>query len=842
MNNTSLNSLYDFYKSRCELFHSEILFDNTITYGEAWNLASARAAYLRKQGVKKGDVIALLAANNPEWCITYMSITMMGAIVLPLDPNLPAKSYPDMLKAVKCKAAFVSDGYKKVLKQVKLYPVSFSKAVDYRLHFTPPRLSRDDVASYVFTSGTTGKSKIVMLSHANVFTTAIGMAEYENFKPGDINLCILPLFHVYALCANFTGPFACGGAFVFQPSLKGPDIIKSLADNPITVFPAAPALWELFMDSIVQKVKAESSLKFAVFSFFLNNAHVLRSIGLGFIVNKIFHPIHAMFGLSHRFFISGGAPLKSKYVKYYRNMGFTLVEGYGLTETTGPIAIPHYRANVPGSVGRPAVNNYVKLKNPNEEGIGEIWLKGDSVMLGYYKNPKANREAFDEERYFNTGDLGRLDRDGNIFITGRVKNVIVLSSGKNVYPEELESYYKQSDKIAEIAVFGIEDRGGEVPYAVVVPRRKDPNAFNTIKEEFRKLNQGLPDYKMVNSFAISLDTLPVNTTRKLLYNEIKKNLEAGAYQADESENAVPRAVLAAKSPVEEAVINTLRKRLKAGELYAAQTFRDFKIDSLGLVDLSVYLEEALSVSIDLGRLKSAETLQDVVNYIAGLGKTGGKSMDSYIFNSPIKVKFKRYFNPMHHVMIGLLKFISTRLWKVKVENSEALKCENCIIIANHESYLDMVWLSFAFPRSSRRNIFITGKKKMKLLNFLLPTLPVIWIDEDNTMDVLKFSADVLRSGKSLLIFPEGTRTPDGDIQPFKTGAAYLAKNLGVTVIPVTVNGAYEIWPRDKKLPRFHGGLTGSLTVGEPIDPSRYRSVDALNRAMQKAVSRGLDRK
>ncbi len=443
MNYDDVKNLHDFYKTRCVRYNDCILFDNRITYGEAWEVASQRAAFLQKQGYKKGDAIGLLAASNAEWCITYMTITMMGAVVVPLDVNLPASQYPSMLKEVKCKTVFISDEYKGILKRIKTFNVSLDGAVEKKVKFKEPAVSEDDTACYVFTSGTTGASKIVELTHANIFKMAIGTSDFLELSPADMNLCILPLFHVYALDANFVGPFANGGALLFQPSLKGPDIMESLANNPITIFPAAPLLWELFMDAIINKVKDESTVKYVLFMFFLRRALILKALGLGFLVKKIFTPVHDLFGHSHRFFISGGAPLKRQYAVYYRNMGFTLIEGYGLTETTGPISLPDYKKNVIGSVGRPTPGNYVKIKNVNNEGVGEIWLAGDAVMPGYYKNDAANAEAFDDEGFFNTGDLGHLDKKGNIFITGRSKNVIVLSTGKNVYPEELEAYYKQ---------------------------------------------------------------------------------------------------------------------------------------------------------------------------------------------------------------------------------------------------------------------------------------------------------------------------------------------------------------------------------------------------------------
>ncbi len=840
MNYDDVKNLYDFYETRCIRYKDCILFDNRITYGEAWGLASARAAFLQKQGFKKGDSIGMLAVSNAEWCITYMAITMMGAVVIPLDVNLPAEQYPAMLKEVKCKAVFVSEEYKKTLKRVKTFSVDLGSSIEKRRKFKPAKISEDDTASLVFTSGTTGASKIVELTQANIFKMAIGTSDFLELSPADMNLCILPLFHVYALDANFVGPFSNGGALLFQPSLKGPDIMESLANNPITIFPAAPLLWELFMDAIISKVKAESALKYALFMFFLKRAPVLKAIGLGFLVKKIFTPIHDLFGHSHRFFISGGAPLKRQYAIYYRNMGFTLIEGYGLTETTGPISLPDYKKNVIGSVGQPTPGNYVKLKNINSEGIGEIWLAGDAVMPGYYKNDAANAEAFDDESYFNTGDLGRLDKKGNIFITGRSKNVIVLSTGKNVYPEELEAYYKQSDAIAEIAVFGYHVGGSEKVFAAIVPSLRDEGSYTRVKHEIEKLSSGLPEYKIIHDFAISLEPLPVNSTRKILYREVEANLKKGVYQTSEEDTAVLTNELLPQNSAEEEIINLLKKKLKSKILYASQTLRDFDIDSLGVVDLAVFFEQSLLVVVDVPAFKKLETLEEVVQYLLGLEKGEGDSIDKRIFEGDVTHKPNRVFNPMHHLVLAFLKFISRLFWKVEVRNAENLVLDNVIVVANHQSYLDMVWLAWAFPPEFRDQIYVTGKSRMKFLRYIFPVLPVIWIEDDNTLDVLKASADMLRQGKSILIFPEGTRTPDGEIQEFKSGAAYLAKNLEKKILPVTVNGANKIWSRHEKWPKFFGGLRGSLTVGKLIDPAPCKNVEKLTEAIQKKVSENIE--
>lgn len=836
-----ISNLYEFYKITCEKYSEKNLFDNKITYAEAMKLAEQRAAFLQAQGYKKGDVIAIMAVSNAEWVITYMAINCMGGIVLPLDVNLPKENYPAMLKRLKTKAVFISSEYKAVIKGLNSYSVSLDKSMEKKKKLKVPKLSESDTASYIYTSGTTGTPKIVMLTHKNIYCTAESAAERSHMSVNDTFLCILPLYHVYALIACFAGPFAHGVSFVYLTSLKGPDIMKALAENPITVFPAAPLLWEMIMDGILNKVRNESDFKFRLFKFFLNYGVFMRKIGLSFLPDKIFDPLHERFGRNHRFFVSGGAPLKDKYRKYYKSMGFKVLEGYGLTETTGPITLPDPDNNIIGSVGPTVPGNEAKIKNINEEGIGEVWLRGVSVMAGYFGNEEANKEVFDSEGFFNSGDLGRMDKHGNIYLTGRVKNVIVLSSGKNVYPEELESYYKQSEAIEEIAVFARNVDGSDKVYAVIVPSNKTEKSYGIVKNEIVRLNKGLPSYKTVNNFAISFDKLPVNSARKIVYRDIIKLLEKGVFMEHDNDKAVLQTLLTPQSPAEVEIVDLLKKKLKTNKIYARQSLADYGIDSLGLVDLIVNLEEKLHITIDSERIKKIQTMDEMITYIASLEKGNGENISDRLFKSKITEKPNLFFNPLLYFWVVIIEFAFKYIWKVDIINKEKLDIKNNIILANHTSYFDIPWFVYAFKMKDIKNSYAIGKEEMSYLKYFIPGMPVIWADyEKNTNEVFKKSSDLLRQGKSILIYPEGKRTDDGFMQEFKLGAAYLAKNTGRKIIPITINGAFDIWSSSELFPKFTGEKRGNIIVHDKINPDDFKTVESLNAEIEKVIRSGLD--
>lgn len=832
-------NLYTAYRSVCDKYADRILFKNQgITFAEAWEKAEGRALFLKKKGYRKGDIIAILAGTSSDWCLTYMAVTAIGAIALPLDTNLTPDQYRKMLQTVDARAVFVSAPFKNIFSDTAVYEIEadYAKNGNEQLEETPA--DKNDIASLLFTSGTTGNPKIVALTQGNVLHVALVCTRLEEYTENDMTLAMLPLYHVYAFESTFMAPLLTGSSIVFQTSLKGPDIIRTLGENEITIFPAAPQMWELFFDALIAKIKAQSMAKYHVFMFFLKAAPVLSACGLNFLVQKIFHPVHNVFGRKMRFFISGGAPLKKEYFTYYRRMGFYIMEGYGLTETTGPIAIPYYKKAKAGAVGPPIPGNFVKIKNINADGIGEIWLQGEAVMAGYYKNEEANRRAFDEERFFNTQDLGFVDPDGHIHITGREKNVIVLDSGKNVYPEELEMYFRSSAQIAEIAVFGRKIEGRETVYAVIVPSVKGPGSYEAVRETINELNRNLPPYKSLKSFALSADPLPRNSTRKVLVDEVIRLLNQGTYQEDAAGTALPRNILAPSNIREEEIIAALGKKLHKSVFHANETLTDYRIDSLGLIELIVHLEDSLEIAVDTDKVNPLMTVEEFVRYLASCEKRSGAGLDEMILQSPITTRAATFPNPLSELLLFSVRIISRLFWDLRINNGKRLVPQNCIIAANHQSYLDLPWIMGALPYSRRKRLFITGKKELSFLRYPFAGSPILFVDrKGNVTPSLKAAADVLRSGDSLVIFPEGTRTKDGSVGQFKSGAAYLACHLNKKIIPVTVRGGFEIMPKGTIIPRFFSGAKGKVIVGEAIDPQKFASVDELSDHLQAVISR-----
>ncbi|MDR1453273.1 MAG: AMP-binding protein [Candidatus Margulisbacteria bacterium] len=520
----------DFYLLAQEItakYSDKICFaERNLSYKDVWRLMQARAAFLKTHGFKAGDVVGILSRNSADWCLTFGAILALGAVVLVMDVNWSLRESREILKKVKAKAVYVSPEFSAADYSLTKHLLN---SVDVEQPFLPDIQQKPDtIAALFYTSGSAGQPKIVALTHANLIHTALVFyREHLNINLSDTILAFLPFYHVYGLVTGFLGGYFNGAAIIFQNSPKSGDIIESLTKYPITIFAATPQIFEFLFESVLKKIKAQARLKYFII---ISALHIPKTPILSGLLAGFFQPIRLLLGKKVRFFISGGAPLKPKYFYYYERAGFKLLEGYGLTETAAGFCGNSVEKPKPACVGKPFRGNFVKIHRPDTNGVGEIYLKGASVMAGYYHNPQANKEAFDPESWFATGDLGFLDKDDDLHITGRKKNVIVLDSGKNIYPEELEPYYATSKLIKELAVLGRRIAGREMVFAVIVPVVRLENCYQRVAEELARKSRRLSVHKKIKKFALSYEPLPRTSSGKIRLNEVSQNLDAGKYQ------------------------------------------------------------------------------------------------------------------------------------------------------------------------------------------------------------------------------------------------------------------------------------------------------------------------
>ena len=498
------------------------------TYADLMAAVKKRAVTLReKLKVKKGDVVALLASNTPHFIKSYFAILSQGAQVLMLDTGLTKDEHKSMMERTNCKLALANPQYFVENAGAKMVDIETIEDGDAK-KFAAADMSRDDIAQLSFTSGSTGNPKIVALTHNNLLSLAENVDIYTDmFEPGYIIYGFLPLYHIYAVVVNIIAPLQMKCQVLLQPVLDPKKFLADFQEYKPNVFPAVPRVLEGFYKKIMDGVKEKK--KTFLFNFVLANQKILKAIGLGGLVRKVQKPIHDIFGGEMKVLISAGATLKPHIRKFYERLGFVLGDCYGLTETTGPSNF-NLKLTMPDGTIRhagPVPGNEIEIRHKDKNGVGDIWVKGPLVMKGYLNNPEANAESFDKDGWFRTGDVGVIDKLGILTIKGRKKQLIVLDSGKNVYPDELEALFLQNDEILAAAVVERRIRDKIVPFAVF--QVKEGTTIDRVKVLVKLSNLRIAPYKWVNHFAITEDELPMTSAKKVKHYVISKMLDEGKF-------------------------------------------------------------------------------------------------------------------------------------------------------------------------------------------------------------------------------------------------------------------------------------------------------------------------
>jgi long-chain acyl-CoA synthetase len=502
-------------------------------------------------GLTKGDRVALWADNRPEWMAVWLGAAVAGLVVVPIDILLPDNECANLLKMTAASAFFYSPRKREfaaeflasaggagipVKAAVCISPEedpSFegfgADAGDQRLP-APEEIAPDDPVSIVFSSGTTGFAKGITLSHRGIIVNANAAIHMLRAYSTDVFVSVLPLHHTYPTTCSFISPLSVGASTVVVEKLVGKVVIDDIRDAGGSFLIAVPLLYDKFMAGIQQGYRALPSLVRTLLDPLRRKALEEAHRGNPEFGQRIFKFIRKKAGLgSIRIMVAGGGSLSPRTADFFDSLGFNIVHGYGMSEN-GPlisVSTPWHKNNV--SVGLPVKDTEVKILDKNEDGVGEIAVKSPSLMLGYYNDPEATREAFTDDGYLKTGDLGYIDEQGFIFINGRKKNLIVTSGGKNIYPEEIEARFDSSRVIADILIVGRRepDKGGERIFAVAVPNletlgedypdRELDDAFlrGLVKDEIDAVNRGLLAHQKVSGFILRREPFEKNAQGKI---------------------------------------------------------------------------------------------------------------------------------------------------------------------------------------------------------------------------------------------------------------------------------------------------------------------------------------
>ncbi len=668
--------------------------------------------------------------------------------------------------------------------------------------------------------------------------------------PKDAILGILPLFHALAQMANLLLPLAVGMRIVFLESLNTTELMRALQERSITVFCCVPQFFYLIHERIQKEVQQKGALTKSIFRLMMRASALSRKFGIN-LGKLLFGRVHKMLGPSMRYLITGGSRFDPAIGRDFQAMGFTMLQAYGLTETSGGAAINPPKDVVMGSIGKPLPGNEFKVEggepSPEHGGatVGEIAIRGGIIMEGYYKRPDATAAVM-RDGWLLTGDLGYCDAHGNYFITGRKKDVIVLSSGKNVYPEEIEAHYLQSPNIKEICVLGLQSAPGE-PFserlhAVVVPnfenlrRLKVVNVGDMLRFEIEGLSAKLPATKRILSYEIWQDDLPRTTTRKIKRFEVEQRVKRGEgkqAQASAERKFTEEDTEWLQRPRVSKAVAIIRDaaKQKKDHIHPADNLElDLGLDSMERVELLVSLDQQMGSHVPDTVASDLYTVRDLVDavlqYSGGTDARASAGWEEIIAEPPGAIE--RQTIDDEHPITAPLWFFAMRcvhlffrtFFHLKVEGIDKLPQTGPFILSpNHQSFLDAPALVAALPYHLFRNTFYVGTSEIfgsTIMRKIAENTRLIPIDPDsNLVPAMRASAYGLRRRRNLVLFPEGERSIDGMPKTFRKGAAILAIHAQCPVVPVAIDGFFEAWPRSQK---FQGFKRLKMRILDPIDP------------------------
>lgn len=512
------------------------LYDYVIRFGKA----------MLDIGIKERDHIAVISENRVQWSLTYFTAMCFNIVIVPLDKNLSQNEILNIIHESETKAIVFSDSFESLMKEkrdslrnVKYYINMDSKEhKDGILSMTKmlekqsasieqlPSINPNEMAEIIFTSGSLGRAKGVMLTQKNIASNLMAMTSMIKITPEDRFLSVLPIHHKYECTCGLLCPLYAGGSAHYARSLK--TVVDDLQKVKATILLGVPLLYDKMFKKIHKGIQ-EDKIKSKVVPPLISLTNIFESFGWKNSKKLIFKELHQKFGGHIRLFIAGGAAPDPKVAKGLRELGFNFVQGYGLTETSPIATLNRLYSFKDDAAGLPLPGLEIKINHPNEHGIGEIYIKGDSVMLGYYKNQKLTDAAFDDG-YFKTGDIGFFDADGFLHINGRQKNVIISKSGENVFPEEIEDILNRNPFVQECMVYGEQDEKQAEIIAVQIVTdaeafieysEKNKIAITTelvneiISEAVKETNKQLPAFKQIRKFYVRDSEFEKTTTQKI---------------------------------------------------------------------------------------------------------------------------------------------------------------------------------------------------------------------------------------------------------------------------------------------------------------------------------------
>ncbi|MBD3223734.1 MAG: AMP-binding protein [Caldithrix sp.] len=810
--------------------------DETISYAQLkQNIITIANRIQDTQGGK----VVIFAENMPQWIYAFYAAWYNRNIVIPIDFMASAEEVAYILNDCTPDLIFVSREKKQLLDEIsdeihRVVPLIILDDLDFEdtssAEFKADTndflldYQQDDTAVIIYTSGTTGSPKGVMLSFENILFNIRAVSESVNIYHNDQRvLMLLPLHHIFPLLGTMIAPLSVGASIALSPSLNSEDIKQTLKNNKVTIMIGVPRLYDTIWDGIRRQIERKWITR-----FIYKTAYTIKSFNLSKI---IFKKVQAEFGGHMEYLVCGGAALHVDTGKALRTLGFEVLEGFGMTETAPMISFTrpgNVRVGLPGQIV-PGVQ--VK------EIDGELVVKGPNVMQGYYERPQETAQI-KRDGWLHTGDLGFVDKDRFIHITGRKKEIIVLSSGKNINPVEIEQKLKKtSPVIAEVGVF-LQDG---LLQAVIHPDFKAVqekgllNLNDYLKSEVLTVyNKSASAYKKIMQIHISKEELPKTRLGKLQRFKLQQMIQ---------NNTSTQSNVKEPDSKEYQIIKSFLTEQTNRPVFPDAHFEiDLGMDSLDKVSLLTFLQNTFGVNISENKLLEHFTVEKISDYVKE--KRTRLSVETVHWASILKEKVdinlpRSWFT---HNIIKVISGIFMKLYfRIKASGFKNLPSGPFIMAPNHQSFIDGLFVTIYLKRNILKNTYFYAKEKhvrKRWLKFIAHRHNIIIMDLNNDLKLsLQKMASVLDKGKNILIFPEGTRSKDGTLGQFKKTFAILSRELNVPIVPISIKGASGALPAGKIFPRPWKKV--SVKFMEPVYPQDY-SYETLTGIVSKRLATELN--
>ena len=743
----------------------------------------------------------IIMENRPEWVYSFYSVWDKKEVNVVLDASSNPNEIAYVISDSQPKTIICSDfSEERILEAItianyqdKARVINIDKEnIDFNSigseydNVTLQNPEGDETAVMLYTSGTTGSPKGVMLSSNNIIGEIDGIVEKDVLQANDQMIALLPFHHILPLMATLLLPLREGASIVFVEKIASKEILDVLEKNNVSVMVGVPRVFKLFYDSIKQQIQAKFiTRKIYAIAEKINSKRFSRII---------FSKVHKKFGGHLNVMVSGGAKLDPEIATFFNVLGFTVCEGYGLTETSPVLAVNSIKYNKVGTVGKALYNTELKIVDE------ELWVKGPQIMKGYYNKPEKTAEVMTEDGWFKTGDLAEIDKDGYLTIRGRKNSMIVLSNGKNIDPETVENKIMglSGPLIKEIGILGHEDKLA----AIIVPdllefRKQGINNIQTyLKDVIENYNLTASNYKKVLDYKLVENELP-----KTRLGKTKRFMLPDLYKKDEK---VKEKVEEPQTQEYQAVKEFVAK-LKGFEPGPEENLElDLGMDSLDKVELLAYVESTFGIKIDEEKFAEMPNLKLLSEYIeekAEFFMNSEVDWKKIIDKAPNReIKNGWLINALRPLIYVILKVY----FRLKIDRTNKISDEPQIFVANHQSFVDALVLGALIPSKIQKKTFflaINWYFKKGIMKYIADNGNIILVDIDkNVKETVEEIALHIKNGKNVLIFPEGARTKNGKVAKFKKVFAIIAKELNVDVQCLGIKGGYEAYSRFMKFP------------------------------------------